>query len=589
MTSTINNQPLTIQISTDTITVSGTSLFADVNTGAEEIQGEQDRAAEVAASEPRVDVTNSAMALRWLQGALGQGRLAGMFERHGAVVFTPREGENGYIKLIKDKPGKRPNSDGPAQIQPITKTGLAAQIDLTHYVFKTNDQGHPIRRLFPETVASRAVSVPHLMPHLRPLAGVIHTPVVRSDGTILNTPGYDEDSGLLFLPDQDLNVPDVPNEPSAGDLERAKKILNELVCDFDFVSAHDEANYYGMLITPMLRLMVPPPYKMGVINAHQPGSGKTLLADCVRIIHSGIFRAEMPEDAAELRKQITSILGCTTGAVVHLDNITGTMRSSVLAGLLSNIQWDDRPLGFTKMEFCVNDRLWVATGNNVSLGGDLPRRSFWCTIDPQVPNPHLRTGFKDLKKWARENRADLLWAILILIRSWHASGAVCEEPTSDSYGEWISVINGILRHAGIPGVFDHTETDQTDGTGTDDEEWRDFLSAAYEVFQGDEWTVTEMLACVERTSLGVFTPPGGDVRGRIPLDSIPAPIAKEIIKAHGETAGVRRTFGQWLRNRKNRWAGDYSAHKSGTRKKEAVWSIKISDRNRTNQGVLVEV
>jgi hypothetical protein len=86
-------------------------------------------------------------------------------------------------------------------------------------------------------------------------------------------------------------------------------------------------------------------------------------------------------------------LSDTTAPVVQFDNLTGIARSGVLDGLLTTRIWSDRTLGHNKHPNAVNDRLWLATGNNAKIGGDLGRRTLAMEIDPKMPNPHLRTGF----------------------------------------------------------------------------------------------------------------------------------------------------------------------------------------------------
>lgn len=114
----------------------------------------------------------------------------------------------------------------------------------------------------------------------------------------------------------------------------------------------------------------------------------------------------------------------TTGPVVQFDNVSGTLRSSTMAGLLTSNVWDDRKLSVMDMARCANDRFWIIAGNNVALGGDLPRRSLRTVIDPGMPHPELRTGFEmeDLEVWARDRRGDLIAALLTLIRAWVVAG-----------------------------------------------------------------------------------------------------------------------------------------------------------------------
>jgi len=191
-----------------------------------------------------------------------------------------------------------------------------------------------------------------------------------------------------------------------------------------------------LLLTPLLRELCPPPYKLGAIMARQPGSGKTLLAQLLRIVHGGVFRSELPNDKPELAKQLTSILTQTTAPVITWDNVTGLLHSSILEGLVTSDEFTDRLLGGNTYVTAVNDRLWTLTGNNLALGGDLVRRALWVTIDPRVPDPHLRTGFAipNLPDHVRRNRGEILRALVILVAAWRDAGSPTAETSSDIFG-----------------------------------------------------------------------------------------------------------------------------------------------------------
>lgn len=522
-----------------------------------------------------VNVTNAAITAGWLRYAIGTGPLAGMFLRGGSLVYTPRIGEQGYVPLRDGE-----DADGPAQVRPVTKDSLTARIQYTYEVIKTSvdDEGEEVRTpaMFPASVANLAVSAPDLLPNLRHLRGVIHSPVVRPDGSVITAPGYDQQTDLLYLPPAGLTVPEVPESPTGEQVAAAVALLDEMVADFRFVTAHDRSNYYGLLLTPLLRAMVPPPYKLGAIGAPQPGSGKTLLANIMRSVHGGVFRSEIPGDDAELKKQITSILAVTTGPVVTFDNVTGVLRSSTLAGLLTSARWDDRLLGSTNMVQLPNDRMWVVTGNNVVLGGDLPRRTVWVTIDPAVPDPHLRTGFKipNLEAWAGDRRGVLLAALLTLVRHWVALGRPTTKRSADSFGRWIEAVEGILTAAGIEGGFDHSGSVKQ-GTGTDDEEWAEFLAAVQRVYGDRTWTVREVLDQVDISS-GGLTGPGWEESHPISLEALPTELADKIGRS-GNPRSVAKSLGRWLMNRDGRWANRTTVRAAGTdRKAVKLWRIEAA-------------
>jgi hypothetical protein len=429
----------------------------------------------------------------------------------------------------------------------------------------------PVPALFPRPAARTAVDAADMMPHLRLLRGVVHSPVLRADGTVLADPGYDPATALLYLPEPGLHIPAVAGQPDGQAVADAVALLDRMIDGFAFVSKDHRANYLGALLTPLLRELAPPPYQLIAVTAPQPGSGKTLLATLARLIHGGVFRAELPGDDDELRKQITTILDHTTGPVVHFDNVSGTVRSSVVAGLLTSARWDDRRLGTNIMVNARNDRLWVLTGNNLALGGDLTRRTIWVTIDPGVPDPHLRTGFAitDLERWVRDQRGPLLHALLTLARAWVTAGMPSTAlRSSDSYSRWTQVIAGILACAGVEGQFAAVESARQE-IGTDDEEWHEFLTRVHQVMGAEQWTVKELLGRVDTGSL--IAP------GEIPLDALPSDLAEKAARPNIGVTGIAKSLGRWLRNREGRWVGRLTVRCAGVdRTKTALWTVRTA-------------
>ncbi len=521
---------------------------------------------------PRVNVTNSAVMADWLRSSMGTGELSGMFLRGRDIVYTPCSGQEGYVALTT------PGSDGPAQVRVVNKSTLASRIQYKFDCYRVVD-GDEYPAMFPADAARVATDVPEELPNLRPLNGVVHTPVLRADGTVLTRPGYDGTTGLLYLP-QSLCVPAVPDRPTKQEVAAAKSLLDKMTAGFDFVTDDDRANYYGLLMTPLLRGMAPPPYKLAAISSPQPGSGKTLLASIARTIHGGVFRAEVPEDDRELRKQITALLTVTTGPLIHFDNVSGTLRSSTMAGLLTSRTWGDRPLGLTDWVETPNDRLWMITGNNLHIGGDLIRRTLKVNIDPGVPNPERRTGFaiRDLERWVDHHRAELLHALLTLARAWVAGGSQSlVAQTSDGYSQWTDTLASILSFAGVPGTFGAPVVG-VDALGADDEDWEEFLAAAHGAFGTEPWTVREL---VDRIVWPPGSPPDTGVQadaGLVPISftSLPASLQDKARRTN-DLASINRPLGSWISKMKGRWGGAYTARfvREG-RARERFWCVALT-------------
>jgi hypothetical protein len=85
--------------------------------------------------------------------------------------------------------------------------------------------------------------------------------------------------------------------------------------------------------------------------------------------------------------------------------------------LLTSRTFTDRYLGANKQATGINDRLWMATGNNAQFGGDLGRRMAVVSLDPPTAGHHLRTDFKisGPVAWMESNRGEYLAALLITL------------------------------------------------------------------------------------------------------------------------------------------------------------------------------
>jgi hypothetical protein len=490
---------------------------------------------------PRLLVESAATMAYWLQQELGQGRLAGFFARSGQVVHTPRVSELGYV------PAPETGDNGPAEIRPVTPDTLAAKLQFLYACYKLqkvkkdSPETIEVPAMFPLAAAKAVVNAPEALSGLRKLRGITHTPMVRADGSVLAEPGYDAATGYLYLPGEGVNVPAVPDEPSEVDLATAFNMVHRMIDGFPFATDEDRANYIGLLLTPLMRQITPPTYKMFGISAHQPGSGKSLLAHIAGIIHGSVLRSEVPDEEAEWRKMTSSILSTTSAPVVVLDNVTGQLRSSVLAGLLTaQGEIQERELGKSSNLSYVNDRLWVVTGNNMVLGGDLVRRTVTIMIDPDMANPEARTDFaiKDLPRWVAEHRNEILWSLLVLIRSWVVAGR--DGPVrrqSDGFAAWERAVGGILAQAGVAGGFDQESGKRAAGGG-DDDGLAQVLDHLWEKFGGSTWTSAQALA--PDAGEMVF-----DSRDWLPVSTL--------AKLSRSEAEGRKSFGYWLRHRLGRW------------------------------------
>jgi hypothetical protein len=224
-------------------------------------------------------------------------------------------------------------------------------------------------------------------PQIRRLEGVIEAPTMRPDGSILDTPGWDATTGLIYEPA--AAYPPIPEKPEHGQARAAAEELLELVCDFPFAGDAHRAAWLSAVLTALARPAVAGPCPLFLFDSNSPGSGKSMLADLVSLIVTGreMSRTSCPDSDGEMRKRITSV-ALAGDRFVLLDNIVGLFGGASLDAALTGVSWRDRLLGRSEMtaELPLHT-VWFASGINVSPRGDMQRRIVPSRLETPLERP----------------------------------------------------------------------------------------------------------------------------------------------------------------------------------------------------------
>ena len=268
------------------------------------------------------------------------------------------------------------------------------------------------------------------------LLGVVHTPQLRVDGSLLTTPGYDPQTQLLFKPDGE-HFPEIPEHPSKEDAQRALEAVKQAIATFPFSAEADRSVALSLLLTGVCRrtLDFAP---LHAITAPAPGTGKSLLIDLASILLSGqpapVLSAEI--DAAEFEKRLGASL-MSGDAVISFDNCTKPLDHTLLCQALSQSRLNLRVLGYSQNRDVTMSALLTATGNNLILQGDLPRRSLRCAIDAKVERPELRVfPGTHIQTEFRRRRGELVAALLTILRAYQVSGVISNQPPLGGFEMW---------------------------------------------------------------------------------------------------------------------------------------------------------
>jgi hypothetical protein len=388
--------------------------------------------------------------------------------------------------------------------------------------------------------------------------GVIEIPVLRSNGTILDKPGYDPETCLYYQPAPGLKI-EVPAKPSKAELQKALELVKKLLSQFALPTKTGRANALALMLTPILRPAIPGHIPLAVLDAPLRGTGKTLLANTVALIATGrdatLFIPSRDEE--EWRKKITTTLG--EGASLILIDDLDILDVSCLSTVLTSHIWEDRVLGSNKSIRVPHRAIWMAAGNNVLVRGDLQRRCYWIRLDAKVSAPWSRDDFEieDLTEWVKKKRGKLAAALLTIVRAWFAANKpMAKVPTFGSFQEWARTIGSILSFIGVPGFLDDLDKYRSK---RDEEslQWEGFLQCWSGKYH-QAVTVHELAEKIRQK---------GALRNTLPGDLVEA--------LENPSRSFERVLGKALAKKEDVRFGEknYRLKRAGTNQRAVVWRV----------------
>lgn len=283
---------------------------------------------------------------------------------------------------------------------------------------------------------------------LRRLSGVITTPTLRPDGTILSEPGYDPATQLLLLDPPPM--PKIPDKPSRKHALSALAFLDGLLDEFPFVDGESRSVALSALITPVVRgaVSVAP---MHATTAPVPGSGKSYIIDLASAINSGerapVLTAGRNEEETEKRLVAALLSGQT---IISIDNVNGQLGGDFLCQIIERPVVAVRPLGQSTFAKVESRASCFATGNNIQLVGDMTRRVVLCSLDPDVERPELRTFRGSPFDQVLADRGKYVAAALTVVRAYVAADFPGALPALASFEDWSRLVRSALVWLGRP-------------------------------------------------------------------------------------------------------------------------------------------
>lgn len=385
--------------------------------------------------------------------------------------------------------------------------------------------------------------------HCPQVAGIITTPTLRPDGSLLTAAGYDPATRLYLAHDPDFVLPPLTERPTKEEAQAALQFIDRLLDGFPFVGPIDRAVALSGIFTAIVRGVLPTA-PLHAIRAHTPGTGKSFLVDLASTIASGrrcpVIAAGKTEEETE--KRLGALLRDAV-PVVSIDNVNGELGGDMLCQLTERPLVRVRILGKSEAPELECRSTVFATGNNLVLLGDMTRRALVCSLDAELDRPELRTfGFDPLER-VLADRGAYVAAALTVIRAYKVAGSPTVCGPLGSYEDWSAMVRAPLIWLGHSDPTDSMETAREEDPELSAirelfEHWRErlILSSGYT-------TNTIVRTACDREASNHFTGPG---------DFKHPEFRDLLLRQAGDGGAVNtRRLGKWLSRIKGRVVDGY--------------------------------
>jgi putative DNA primase/helicase len=299
-----------------------------------------------------------------------------------------------------------------------------------------------------------------------PLRGIIQSPTLRRDGSLLDAEGYDDATGLVLV--NSLAMASIAAKPSRSEAEAALALLNGLLLEFPFVDETSRSVALSMIMTPVLRgaMEVSP---MHLVTAPRPGTGKSYIADVAAKISTGercaVQAASPNPDETEKRLIGAALAGHT---IIALDNCRDILQGDFLCQLTERPLLKLRALGKSDPHLIPNTFSVFTNGNNVKVANDMVRRTIRCALDANCESPEDRAFKSNPMAMIHANRGKYVAAVLTIARAYVAADRPNRKTPVPSYEEWSAIVRDALIWLGCPDPVNTMETLRSeDPTGSE--------------------------------------------------------------------------------------------------------------------------
>lgn len=212
----------------------------------------------------------------------------------------------------------------------------------------------------------------------------------------------------------------------------------------------------ALMLGQYCRLLIDDVMPMGIFNANQPGSGKTLLAMlCISPVWGMGAATATPKNEEEMIKGIHTALLAKKGYFL-MDDIPVLNNNTINMVATAN-EIEGRVLGGLS-GFSTKNRMQIfATGNGIGTSPDVERRAL--IIDLFLSGNALERKFTTTLDQKTINapsmRADMLRFMHAMVQNWNTAGCpiLVDKNAKPSFSSFATIVGSIMLHNGFASPF----------------------------------------------------------------------------------------------------------------------------------------
>jgi putative DNA primase/helicase len=391
----------------------------------------------------------------------------------------------------------------------VTKPLLAGLMSDAIYWQGHDKHGDPTRVSAPGGIVEMSLAMPDAW-RFAVLRGVIGTPTLRRDGSVLIAAGYDPATGFVLYDPPVMPV--MPVNPSKVDAAESLKLLDGLLAEFPFAvdsekgetkdnNASRSVALSGFMTTVLRAAIDIVP--LHALTTPTAGTGKSYLTDVCAMLAYGDRAAVLSQSSKEDETEKRLIAAALSGQpMIVLDNCGGALAGDFLCQVTERPVMKLRPLGSSTLSNVDNTFTTFANGNNLEVMADQVRRTIMCSMDANQENPEEREFTRSPLEEVRKDRGKYVAAVLTIARAYISEGSP-DRRNRPSYDSWSHLVRSPLIWLGKADPIDTVAEIRTNDSGR---EQRAAVFAAWPA-GGTEYTPADLIG---HAVAYMFSDTGGD-------------------------------------------------------------------------------